>query len=113
MHAKIKKGACQKALDSLVEEGQLQIKEFGKAKLYLLNQQNIPQISAKEMDKMKEGMNKVKQEHTKLTEEVKEMALYLKNLTAQLTNDQLDAEIEKYQQLVIKNFGKFFLSIVG
>lgn len=100
LHGKIKKGVCQKALDSLVDEGQLQMKEFGKAKLYLLNQQNIPQVSAKEMEKLKDGMNKAKQEHTKLTEEVKEMGQYLKNLTNQLTNEQLDDEIEKYKKLV-------------
>lgn len=54
------------------------------------------------MDKLKESMNSVKQEHTKLAEEVKEMGQYLKSLSSQLTNEQLDEEIEKYKQLVNK-----------
>lgn len=100
LHGKIKKAACQKALDNLVDSGELQAKEFGKAKIYLLNQQNIPQVSVEDMDKLKENLNEIKKEHTKLSEEVKEMNTYLKNLNNQLTNEQLTEEIEKYKKLV-------------
>lgn len=100
MHGTIKKANCQKALDALTEEGLLQAKEFGKATVYLLNQQNIPQVSAEELDKLKEKEKIKKQEHGKIADELKEMNSYLKNLTNQLSNEQLEAEIVKLTEEV-------------
>lgn len=101
MHGTIKKAACQKALDTLTEDGLLQAKEFGKATVYLVNQQNIPQVSSEELDKLKEQEKRKKQEHSKLTEELKEMNSYLKSLTGQPSNEQYEAENIKLTEQVI------------
>jgi len=37
MHGKVKKTICQKVLDDLTEEKLLTCKEYGKAKIYLIN----------------------------------------------------------------------------
>lgn len=104
MHGKIAKKNCQKALDILTEEGQLQAKEFGKNKVWLLNQQNIPQVNAQELAALTEKLNSVKKEHDKLADEVKELNAYLKNLQNQLTNEALSDEIAKYKKLVIPKY---------
>jgi len=100
LHGKIAKKNCQKALDILTEEGQLQAKEFGKNKVWLLNQQNIPQVNAQELAALTEKLNSVKKEHDKLADEVKELNAYLKNLQNQLTNEALSDEIAKYKKLL-------------
>lgn len=100
LHGKIAKKNMQKALDTLTEDGLLQAKEFGKNKVWLLNQQNIPQVNAKELSDLTENLNAIKKEHDKLADEVKEMTSYLKNLQNQLSNEDLDNEITKYQKLV-------------
>ena len=87
-------------MDILTDDGYLQAKEFGKAKVYLFNQQNIPQIDAEDMDKLKKELAKAKQDHDAAKEEVKEMNQNLKMLTNQLTNKQVVNEIAKYKQLV-------------
>lgn len=87
-------------MDALTDEGLLQAKEFGKATVYLLNQQTIPQVSGEELDKLKEEEKKIKQEHTKISEELKEMNSYLKNLTNQPSNEQLEADILKLKEAV-------------
>ncbi len=84
----------------MTEEGLLQAKEFGKNKVWLLNQQNIPQINAQELAELTDKLNTAKKEHDKLADEVKEMNGYLKNLQNQLTGEALSDEIAKYQKLV-------------
>jgi len=91
----------QKALDNLVDSGELQVKEFGKAKVYLLNQSTIPQVDEKEMEKLKKKVAERKAELVKTQGEVKDYQATLKELTAQLTDDQIKSEIEKYKKLVL------------
>lgn len=90
----------QKALDSLVDSGDLQVKEFGKAKVYLLNQGSIPQVDEKEMEKLQKKVAERKAEFVKTQGEVKDYQATLKEITAQLTDDQIKSEIEKYKKMV-------------
>lgn len=100
LHGKVKKASVQKALDALAESGELQMKEFGKARVYLLNQANIPTVDEKEMEKLKNDLAKAKKEHAAYELEAKEMRAQLKELEAQLTNEQLIEEIKKYEKMV-------------
>jgi 26S proteasome regulatory subunit, ATPase 3, interacting protein len=99
----VKKASVQKALDALVDSGELQMKEFGKAKVYLLNQGSIPTVDEKDMERLKANLNKVKKEHDAVNEEVKDLNAMLKDLNSQLTDEQIEEEIKKYQKSVCEN----------
>jgi hypothetical protein len=52
MHGRIKKPICEKVLSDLTNEKVLTCKEFGKAKIYLANQDNFPTVSNDELAKL-------------------------------------------------------------
>ena len=76
------------------------MKEYGKSKIYLLNQKNIPQIDEKQMDSLNKKLGEVKLKYNSENEEYKEMNTLLKELQTQPTNEELGKEIEKYKKLV-------------
>ena len=100
MHGEIKKPQAQKILDQLTDEGDLQMKEYGKAKIYLINQKNIPKVDPAEMENLKTSLEAKKSEHAELTNEVKALKKKEADLNNQLTNDQLEEEIDKFENLV-------------
>ena len=104
LHGKIKKPQCQRALDALTDAGEIQMKEYGKSKIYLLNQKNIPEIDEKQMDALNKKLGEVKAKYNSENEEYKEMTTLLKELQIQPTNEELDKEIEKYTKLVLFAF---------
>ena len=101
LHGKIKKPQVQRILDSLTDAGELQMKEFGKAKIYLLNQKSIPDVNQAELDKISKEVQDLRTAHRELTEDVKSLTAELKDIQNQLTDEQLDAEIAKYEKLVL------------
>jgi Fe2+ or Zn2+ uptake regulation protein len=100
LHAKIKKPQCQRALDQLSEAGEIHMKEYGKSKIYLMNQKNIPDVDEQEVDKLNKTLNRLKEEFATEKEEYKEMQTSLKLYQAQPTNAEVDNEIEKYTKLL-------------
>ena len=50
MHGRIPKKICENVLDKLVNQNHLNCKEFGKAKIYLANQDKFPTTSQSELD---------------------------------------------------------------
>lgn len=100
MHGEIKKTQGQKILDQLSEEGELQMKEYGKARIYLINQKNIPLVDPKEMDNLKALLDEKKNDHGALANEIKLLKKKETDLNNQLSNEQLAEEIEKYVDLV-------------
>jgi len=100
LHGKIKKPQCQRALDALSDAGEIQMKEYGKSKIYLMNQKNIPDVDENEVDKLNKRLNKLKEEFATENDEYKEMQASLKSFQAQPTNAEVDADIEKYEKLV-------------
>ena len=49
MHGRIPRKICEKVLEDLAKENHLVCKEFGKAKIYLANQDNFPVTSNEEL----------------------------------------------------------------
>ena len=76
------------------------MKEYGKAKIYLINQKNIPKVDPAEMENLKTSLEAKKSEHAELTNEVKALKKKEADLNNQLTNDQLEEEIDKFENLV-------------
>lgn len=104
MHGEIKKAQGQKILDQLSEEGELQMKEYGKARIYLINQKNVPEADKTEMEELKISLEKCKIEHNSLSNEIKTLKKKEIELNNQLTNEELETEIEKYEGQVNLNF---------
>jgi len=52
MHGRVQKGKCQKVLDDLTDQKILTCKEYGKAKIYLANQDNFPTTSNEQLQKL-------------------------------------------------------------
>lgn len=100
LHGKIKKPQVQRILDSLTDAGELQMKEFGKAKIYLLNQKSIPDVNQSELDQLTKEVQELRTAHRELTDEIKSLTAELKELQNAPTEEQLDAEIAKYEKMV-------------
>ena len=49
MHGRIPRKICQTVLDDLTAESLLVCKEYGKAKIYLANQDKFPETSKEEL----------------------------------------------------------------
>jgi 26S proteasome regulatory subunit (ATPase 3-interacting protein) len=62
MHGRVKKPQCQKILDDLTDSKFLTCKEYGKAKIYLANQDNFPATSTEELTKIDEKIKVLKEQ---------------------------------------------------
>lgn len=76
------------------------MKEYGKSKIYLINQKNIPVVDPKEMENLKILLEKGKNQHSSLSNEIKNLKKKETELNNQLSNEQLEEEIEKYIGLI-------------
>ena len=58
----LKKGAIQKALDTLADSGKISFKEYGKQKIYLARQDQFDIPNGEELNQMKEENIKLQEE---------------------------------------------------
>jgi predicted transcriptional regulator len=77
MHGAVPRKICQTVLDRLVDEKVLQSKDYGKARIYLANQENIP-VQSNEM------LQSLDEESRDKKAEIEELQATLKSLTAEL-----------------------------
>jgi hypothetical protein len=92
MRSEIKKGLVQKIMDKLVDEEHLIAKQYN-SMIYLVNQKIFKEISEdeirgvdEELDKIKNDLDVVKLENTKLQND-------FKNLNTTITNEELDKKL--------------------
>lgn len=69
----LKKGAIQKALDTLADTGRISFKEYGKQKIYLARQDQFDIPDSEELTRMKE-------ENAKFQEKISEQKRELSNI---------------------------------
>lgn len=96
----IKKPQCQKALDKLVEIKKLQAKDFGKVRIYLVNQKLIPEVSQTELEELDNNAKELEEELEKARNEVKELQVQNKELDNALSTDEL---LKKIQENALKS----------
>lgn len=80
------------------------MKEYGKSRIYLVNQKNLPVVDKNEMESLKKLLEEKKNSHSLLFNEVKNLKKKESDLNSQLTNEQIEEEISKYIELVLHNF---------
>ncbi|SCO69165.1 Tat binding protein 1(TBP-1)-interacting protein, putative [Plasmodium vivax] len=62
LHGTISKNVVQKLMDELSAEKKLQCKEYGKAKVYLVNQREFKSLNVQEMGKLKKDMEMMREQ---------------------------------------------------
>eukprot|EP01022_Parablepharisma_sp_SALTPOND_P028409 TRINITY_DN70920_c1_g1_i1.p1 TRINITY_DN70920_c1_g1~~TRINITY_DN70920_c1_g1_i1.p1 ORF type:complete len:325 (+),score=50.82 TRINITY_DN70920_c1_g1_i1:91-1065(+) len=72
LHGEIKKADVQKILDSLVKDGEVQSKDFGKFVVYLVNQDKMPTVPQEELNNMDKEIDECREKLKQLSEELKE-----------------------------------------
>ncbi|CDW90904.1 UNKNOWN [Stylonychia lemnae] len=95
MHGRVKKVQGQKVLDDLTDQKTLTCKEFGKAKVYLANQDNFPTTSNEELLKLDQQIKTHKDNLQLKQNRLKELQNQLKDVCSGLNNIQMKAEIER------------------
>ncbi|OMJ81292.1 hypothetical protein SteCoe_18286 [Stentor coeruleus] len=90
----IKKPQMQKVLDKLVENGKFQSKEYGKVKIYLVNQQLIPEISQTELEELDHKIAELNEELETIRTEVKELQIQTKELENALSLEEIQKQLE-------------------
>ena len=100
LHGKVKKALVPKILDKLVADGKLQMKEYGKARIYLGNQDQYPEVSNDELERMDSENAQLKEKLMNMTQEVDGLEKELAGILSELTDQEIEIEIAKKNELV-------------
>lgn len=87
----MRKKPAETALEQLVKAKTVTLKEYGKAKVYLINQDRFPEVDPALLDSLDEQVNQRRAKHNELTDKSKALDRQLKENTSSLTNGQLKA----------------------
>lgn len=93
LHAKVKKAAVLKILDKLADQGKLQRKEFGKAKVYLIDQSSFEETSSEQLEKMDKENTELKNQHQDLAKAVNKATEDLQRILKEPTDQEIDSEL--------------------
>lgn len=93
MHGRIPKKICETVLQKLTDQAHLVCKEFGKAKVYLANQDKFPETNPKQLEELDETISGKRQKLEEAQTELKNLQAKLKELTASMSNQQYEIEI--------------------
>ena len=93
LHKEIGKTAVQKALDQLVEKGDIIEKTYGKQKVYVIKQEdNVARDFEKELDELDSNINDVSGKLSLTEEELKSLESQLRELQATPTTEEAERE---------------------
>lgn len=114
LHARVPKNTVQRILDVLSSSGGgLRMKEYGKAKIYFLDQSTLPsEPSASEIRTLDDNVMSARKNLLALQAEEKILKESLSNLLAQPTDDHLDSAIFDTEAKLKQNKGRL-LKISG
>ncbi|KAG7375785.1 PSMC3 interacting protein [Phytophthora pseudosyringae] len=97
MHRAIAKPSLTKLLDNLVAKGELVSKTYGKAKIYFMNQSNLPVPSEEERLALEEQIKVVTAECAAAEQELKSAEAALAGITSQISDPDLDAGLQQLE----------------
>ena len=86
LHGRIPRKICEKVLDDLAKENHLVCKEFGKAKIYLANQDNFPVTSNEQLAELDKQISEKKGILDGAKDRLKQLQAQLKDVTSTMTN---------------------------
>ena len=85
----MKKKNCEAALDALVSEKKVTLKEYGKAKVFLISQDRFPKVDPKLLEDLDQKITAKREELNSVNEVTKELDKSLKETNQTLTNEQM------------------------
>ncbi|EUD64426.1 hypothetical protein C922_05201 [Plasmodium inui San Antonio 1] len=95
LHGTISKNVVQKLMDELSTEKKLQCKEYGKAKVYLVNQREFKSLNMQEMGKLKKDIELIREQ----TEVAKNDLNHFVKIKKKLIQDlELVENVDKYKK---------------
>ncbi|TNV77411.1 hypothetical protein FGO68_gene16095 [Halteria grandinella] len=97
---RIKKIQCQRIMDDLTGAQILTCKEYGKAKIYLVNQDLFPTTSNDELLELDEQIKVRKDEFDVLNTDLKQLLAKVKEASQGMTNGEIEAEIASMKKEV-------------
>ncbi|OMJ76194.1 hypothetical protein SteCoe_24489 [Stentor coeruleus] len=95
----IKKPQLQKTLDKLVEKKKVLVKEYGKVKIFLVNQMLIPELSEIELEELDTQISELNNEVEIGGNEVKDLQDRLKELKNGLSMEEIERQIEENRKV--------------
>jgi len=95
LRGSVKKAQCGKVLDSLVSKRKLQDKDFGKTKIYLINQALLPEVDEAEIQNMDKEIETQRTQVEELNTELKTLNNQLSQLQKALTVEELQKKVEE------------------
>lgn len=93
----MRKKQCEEALTELVAAKTVTLKEYGKAKIYLINQDRFPEVDQSLLLELDEQISTRRDEFNKLSDQLKEIDKKQKDATNTMTNEQLVVMISKLE----------------
>jgi len=109
LHGAVSKARVGKILDDCADAGTVIRKEFGKQKIYWINQNSFPSVSKEELDKLDTELDELKAELKEVQDNVKSLNAELSTLNASLSDEQLELKlleltrVSKEQQSRLEN----------
>ncbi|CAH0474387.1 unnamed protein product [Peronospora belbahrii] len=98
MHRAIAKPSLTKLLDNLVIKQELVSKTYGKAKIYYMNQNNLPMPSEEERMMIEEKIRAVTAECIASEQELKSAEAMLAGVTSHISDADLDAALKQLDE---------------
>ena len=98
LHGRVKKKQVEKITEGLVEEKVLTVKEYGKSKIFMINQEIFPQVDQAVLNELDEQIRIRKEEVSALQTELKKLTDELKENTTELTNEQIEEELARLEK---------------
>ncbi|KAE9283316.1 hypothetical protein PF008_g27435 [Phytophthora fragariae] len=98
MHRAIAKPSLTKLLDNLVAKEELVSKTYGKAKIYYMNQSNLPVPSEEERLALEEQIKVVTADCAASEQELKSAEATLAGITSQISDADLDAALKQLDE---------------
>eukprot|EP00033_Pygsuia_biforma_P003494 GCRY01003824.1.p1 GENE.GCRY01003824.1~~GCRY01003824.1.p1 ORF type:complete len:211 (+),score=39.84 GCRY01003824.1:93-725(+) len=89
MCGRIKKTACQRALEELTSQGTLIMKEWGKNKIFCIKQDEFPKVSDEELQELDDQLKELTESNTSLTAELKAISVEVSTAQNKMTLDEI------------------------
>jgi hypothetical protein len=102
LHGQVKKVMCQKNLDKLVADEKVSIKENKKAKIYYINQADMPVLSKEELQELDTQIKELTADRNELKSEVASLTSEKARYEKAMTNEQLTEAIEQLEDDIAK-----------
>lgn len=95
----IKKPLLQKNLDKLVEKQKVLVKEYGKVKIFLINQKLIPEVNEIELEELDTQISELNNELESGKNEVKELQNRMKELKNTLSIEEVERQLDENRKV--------------